>query len=188
MIKDITNIKIGTIWNDARGSSFKDTIESESHLSADINLKSPITANLMMVKVKDGVIALINDLEVDIGFTCNKCNESFIKKIKIESFERQFHSHPLAKDEDSLEIFQISMKDLSIDLTEALRQEIILHFPMIPVCSEHCKGLCFKCKVNLNKTEHLKTCTYQDDSGKNTSTSSYKPFANLKELINKNNK
>jgi uncharacterized protein len=38
-----------------------------------------------------------------------------------------------------------------IDLTEILREQIILALPMYPRCSTDCKGLCPVCGVNLNQ-------------------------------------
>ena len=37
------------------------------------------------------------------------------------------------------------------DLTEEVREAIILALPGYPVCREDCKGLCMTCGVNLNK-------------------------------------
>jgi len=38
-----------------------------------------------------------------------------------------------------------------IDLTEEVREAIILALPGYPVCREDCKGLCMTCGVNLNQ-------------------------------------
>jgi len=41
--------------------------------------------------------------------------------------------------------------DSIFDLTELLRQSILLALPMRPLCSEECKGLCPHCGANLNE-------------------------------------
>ena len=38
----------------------------------------------------------------------------------------------------------------SVDLTEDIRESMILAFPSYPVCQESCKGLCPQCGTNLN--------------------------------------
>jgi uncharacterized metal-binding protein YceD (DUF177 family) len=38
----------------------------------------------------------------------------------------------------------------SVDLTEDIRESIILAFPTYPVCSPACKGLCAQCGADLN--------------------------------------
>lgn len=47
-----------------------------------------------------------------------------------------------------------------VDLTEELREDIIILFPAHPVCSEDCKGLCPRCGANLNKS----TCTCKPEA------------------------
>ena len=37
-----------------------------------------------------------------------------------------------------------------VDITDDVRQEIMLAYPMIPVCRPDCKGLCSVCGQNLN--------------------------------------
>ncbi len=39
-----------------------------------------------------------------------------------------------------------------LDLTEQVREAIILALPGYPVCDEACKGLCMACGANLNRT------------------------------------
>ena len=40
--------------------------------------------------------------------------------------------------------------DSVVDLTEEVREAMILTFPGYPICRESCKGLCPKCGKNLN--------------------------------------
>ncbi len=50
----------------------------------------------------------------------------------------------------------------TIDLTEDIRQEIIVELPMKILCQENCKGLCPNCGVNLNKEK----CRCKKDQSK----------------------
>ena len=43
-----------------------------------------------------------------------------------------------------------------VDITEDIRQEILLAFPMVPVCRLGCQGLCAVCGLNLN----ISTCQH----------------------------
>ena len=38
----------------------------------------------------------------------------------------------------------------SVNLTEDMREAIILTFPAYPICRPDCKGLCAMCGINLN--------------------------------------
>ena len=38
-----------------------------------------------------------------------------------------------------------------VDLTDDIRQEIVMEYPMKPLCQEGCKGFCPQCGQNLNE-------------------------------------
>ena len=50
----------------------------------------------------------------------------------------------------------------SLDLTEAVRQYVIINLPMKPLCRRDCAGLCASCGVNLN--DHQCGCSAGVDS------------------------
>lgn len=49
-----------------------------------------------------------------------------------------------------------SLKDF-LDMDNAIREEILLHFPMKLLCKPDCRGLCPECRRNLN--HHDCTCS-----------------------------
>jgi uncharacterized protein len=50
-------------------------------------------------------------------------------------------------------IFDIDKQEEFIDISEDVRQELILNLPARVLCQENCKGLCVDCGVNLNNQE-----------------------------------
>lgn len=61
----------------------------------------------------------------------------------------------------------------TIDLSEEVRQSVILEIPNWPLCSENCKGLCPQCGENLNVTNC--DCHISEESSS--------PFAALADLL-----
>jgi uncharacterized protein len=51
-----------------------------------------------------------------------------------------------------------------IDLTEDIREDILINLPDRLLCKKNCKGLCFYCGQNLN----LKKCSCSKRKNKNT--------------------
>jgi uncharacterized protein len=47
-----------------------------------------------------------------------------------------------------------------IDITEIVREQVVLSIPMKPLCSETCRGLCPTCGTNLNES----TCSCPRES------------------------
>lgn len=187
MIKDITSVKIGQIWNQGQGATFKDSFEVNPDLGNEIPLNQDIKADLTLIRMKDGVVAILTDLTTSLNLTCSKCLDDFSFPIAVSTAEREFLASAPNRNYDSMEVFLINPNDMSIDLTETLRQELLLHFPMIPVCSERCKGLCLDCHVNLNLEEnHDPNCQIflkKEQVETEESEQTYKPFANLKDII-----
>ena len=65
-------------------------------------------------------------LEQDFDLVCSRCGKDFDATIKVEDFTASFEIN-----EDSPEV----------DLTEELRESIILALPTYPVCDETCPGV-----------------------------------------------
>jgi uncharacterized metal-binding protein YceD (DUF177 family) len=191
MIKNLKSFKVGQIWNRGTGAHFETAFDldwaklfPDQSLSDDSNivLTKPVNGKLDIYRLKEGLSVIASDVQSEYQATCNKCLKQFTAPLSIESTERMFLAEMPDRDFDPLEIFLIDLKDLTIDLSEMFRQEIILHFPLFPVCSEHCQGLCPGCKINLNDTKkHAPDCTgvkVEDSSGPEN-----RPFANLKDLL-----
>ena len=53
--------------------------------------------------------------------------------------------------DDNEDYIFFKSSDLQADLSDIVRQAIILAVGMKPLCSEDCRGLCPDCGVNLNK-------------------------------------
>jgi uncharacterized protein len=67
---------------------------------------------------------------------CSFCNETFNLEVKESRF---------------VESFEINDEFAFLDLTNEIREVIILDLPAHPRCSEACLGLCPRCGANLNK-------------------------------------
>jgi len=87
-------------------------------------------------------------LDVDVDLQCARCSEFFSTTVGVSDFLR---AYPAPEGTDA------------VDITEDLREDILLHVPGFPVCSEGCKGVCPQCGIDLNKG----SCTCKADEGPN---------------------
>ncbi len=110
-----------------------------------------------------GIDVTIKDLEVTVELPCAYGGDPVAKEIKIPQIQRLFLFKKPKEEEDLYDIYLLDMENISIDLTELLRQEIILHFPIIAVSSKGCETT----EKYLSQSEEPE----------------YKPFAKLKDLI-----
>lgn len=170
------NIKIGKIWSGSEGTTEKLTIDTPVEFPPeDIQPVSNLQAEVMLIKMRKEITVLIKTLELTVRRTCEKCLKEFDSVVQLKNLERQFMEKQPKDEADFADIMLIDMEHMSIDLSEMVRQEIILHFPFIAVCSKGCTGLCGICGQNLNQKKC--GCQPKEDHLQQ------KPFHNLKNLL-----
>lgn len=145
----------------------------------DIKLAGNLSGRVEIMRLEDGVNVVAKNIKTSKQFRCEKCLESFTADMKIDSAERVFFFNRPEIVDDPADLFLIDKKHLTVDLAEMFRQEIILHFPVIQVCSTRCKGICPGCGKNRNKKEC--GCKIQEEI-----PAAVNPFAVLKKLLKNN--
>ena len=136
---------------------------------------SPLHATITFMKIADGIHISIDHMHATFPFICNKCRKEYVFEVNANNVDRVFFFEEDDGQKDIFDRYCVDLKTMTIDLTELIRQEMILHFPTIPVCSKSCKGLCPACGVDLN--DKSCSCTEQEVVEK-------KPLAILKTLYN----
>lgn len=91
-------------------------------------------------------------MSVDVKIECSRCLAPVSMKIEAIS---EIQYSPLPKFErDQIEAIGIGYySEEYIDLSDELRESILLELPMTVLCSEDCRGFCPKCGKNLNLEE-----------------------------------
>ena len=101
---------------------------------------------------------------------CAKCLESVKVQLTAE-MDALFAREP---DPDDPDLY--TYESSKVDLTDAVRDALLLELPYRFLCSEDCKGLCSNCGINLN----LGTCTCQEGAEVTN------PFSALKAIVQNN--
>jgi len=86
---------------------------------------------------------------VDAELECDRCANIYSTKIESRYKMVYLHDQPEG-DDDSVDVTYISKDADKIDITEDVRDYILLAIPMKKLCKEDCKGLCLQCGKNLN--------------------------------------
>lgn len=102
----------------------------------------------MVVERSGDVITARGDYTAQLALACSRCLQPYPLELAGE-FSLAFRPQP---DEESEEI-HLAGDDLEvvffageeIDLARALRDEVSLALPMVPLCAPDCAGLCPKC-------------------------------------------
>ncbi len=97
----------------------------EGFLKLDININ--LAAKELIAK---------SNIKYTLKLLCSRCLDEF----------------KLPFDKNCILNYNIQNSD-SIDLSDSIREEIILSYPQKPLCKEGCAGICLVCRASLNREE-----------------------------------
>jgi len=115
-----------------RGEAAPDFIGLEEE---SVSFSHPVLYELELRRAGKLVVAR-GVLSTRVGLTCSRCLKKFDYEVQIPDFKTQ-----------------VTVEDPAglIDLTEAVREYIILALPYKPLCDGKCAGICPTCGKNLNE-------------------------------------
>ncbi|MBR7155993.1 MAG: DUF177 domain-containing protein [Lentisphaeria bacterium] len=102
-----------------------------------VEVVSDITYELTGSAVSGGVL-ISGSAEVTIAGTCGRCLQPVRQVVKTEDLKL---------------FFEVEDYQEELDISEDIRAEVLLAFPMNMLCSCDCAGLCPECGTDLNQGE-----------------------------------
>jgi uncharacterized protein len=110
-----------------------------------------IRGEARLLRTNRGVLVTA-ELETGVTSVCSRCLEEFEYPLTL-SFEEEYF--PLSDVNSGIPLPQeaegfIIDEEHTLDLSEAIRQYVLLALPMKPICRKDCAGLCPVCGKNLN--------------------------------------
>jgi uncharacterized protein len=125
------------------------------NLDEELQLRAPVQGEVTFMRTSDGVL-VTGVLHTEVEISCDRCLEPFVVPVSI-SLEESFLATvdiltgmPVELEEGADRAVLIDSQH-TLDLTEVVRQDILVALPMHPVCSPDCRGLCPECGKNLNE-------------------------------------
>ncbi len=119
---------------------------------SDVLLQCAAKSRISLNKVGTEIM-ITGRLNADMDLQCSRCLKEFRQSLDLpvnvvyhpieEAGEER---HALKDDEMDMGFY----KDGELDLSELLKEQVLLNEQMKPLCSEHCKGICPKCGTDLN--------------------------------------
>ncbi len=105
-------------------------LEPDGLIQAD----GPLIYHLRLQYVMNELI-VTGEVQARVVFSCSRCAEPVVQDVSDPAF---MATRTVANLHDT------------VDLTDEVRESIILAFPGYPLCRTDCRGLCPRCGVNLN--------------------------------------
>jgi len=109
---------------------------------------------VVLTRLREDIL-LQGRVEGDVVLECSRCLEAYAQHLQME-MELQFQPSvailtgealPLPENDN---VYLIDSHHI-LDLTEPIREQVILSLPMRPLCRPDCAGLCPTCGKNLNE-------------------------------------
>jgi uncharacterized protein len=109
-------------------SSSMDLDEPDVHFRHDLQYR-------LFAQLQGGALLVSGKLQTPATMRCSRCVKEFELPLRVEQFV--FHQELHGED--------------FVDLTENIREDILLELPQRALCQPNCKGLCPVCGKNLNE-------------------------------------
>ncbi len=128
--------------------------EEPQTLTEGTRIEGKIWVSLRVLKVET-TVSVTGELKANLCLECSRCLKEFSHTL-ISSFRVDYM--PL-KEIGKEKEYELKSDDLDIsfykgdriDLTELIKEQILLSLPMQPLCSTDCKGLCPRCRKAIKE-------------------------------------
>ena len=115
-----------------------------------VALTRPLLVDLKAREVGDGVLVR-GTLRTAVRLTCRRCLEPVEQEV--DSHVDLLFAGPMEGEEegDDGEVYPLPPRGDALDLTDAVREQVLLETPALALCREDCRGLCPSCGADLNQ-------------------------------------
>lgn len=147
---------VSKLLREGTGSSRRYQLDDDvAELTDEVKVLALLKGAITFVRTVTGVL-VTGHLETVVMLTCRRCAIEFPAPVEIE-LEEEFKATydvetglPLPRSEDDDEAALINEQHI-LDLSEVLRQDLLLALPPFPLCREDCAGICPHCGQDLNE-------------------------------------
>jgi uncharacterized protein len=137
--------------------------EPEPELAAELGLHGPIEGQGKLVRTTHGILAQVQ-YRAEIEQECGRCLGAARTRIESEVSDEFLPSTNIHTGQPETIVADVDepriREDHILDLTDLIRQDIVIEQPLRPLCRPECAGLCPQCGENLNDVQ----CTCADET------------------------
>ncbi len=145
---DVAALEIGQV----RRAAFDEVVDSKTE---DLAFDTPVRGDVEVDRTAQ-TLRLRGRLQTTAPLVCGRCLTQYRQDLAIAVEEEVLVGGSAAPRDGALrpEDFVVPLgPDLVLDVTEAVRQHLLLAVPMVPICRPECRGLCPRCGKNLNEQD-----------------------------------
>jgi uncharacterized protein len=144
------------ISNIPAGISTHELSQSAQLLGLPENFSGSVTAHVSLEKSSWQILAKIT-AQVNAAFVCDRCAEEYVRPINAVFDLVYTWTETERSTEEGEDLYVLGDGQKVIDVSDAVREYVLLGVPIKNLCRDDCRGLCAVCGTNLN--ERLCGCT-----------------------------
>ncbi|MBR1867109.1 MAG: DUF177 domain-containing protein [Clostridia bacterium] len=143
MVIDVKKLKFS--GKDEQTFHFEEEFDDELITLPDAKFSSPVSVTGTLTLGGNEVYAE-GEIEYSVEGVCSRCAESAVFQ-KVITFDEVY------SDSDDADPETYPFAKGLVDLSEMVKEKIVLSMPFAFFCKDDCKGLCPVCGANLNFTK-----------------------------------
>lgn len=124
----------------------------------DLRFAEPPVLDLVASLTGDRGVHVRGVLDTVLLLRCRRCLRDLRHDMEV-SLDLIFDPG-VDKEGENEQVYPLEAKASILDLTPAVREQLLLAVPPYPLCSEGCEGLCPRCGINRN--EETCDCTLEE--------------------------
>lgn len=117
-------------------TAFHEVVDSGGEPAFD----APVTGTIEVAR-SDRTLRLRGTVETTAALTCGRCLKPYGHRLRA-TLDEEFLEEDFAA---------ATTADQVLDVSDTIRQHLLLAAPMVPRCTETCRGLCSQCGANWNE-------------------------------------
>jgi len=135
------------------GAHAPHTFEEPLSRDPDIELAKPASGTFTVTNT-GRLLVLRGEVTATVRLPCSRCLEPMTAELQIPLSE-EFSTRPAAEsvEEKTIDVEEpgaAAFFENILDLTELVRQNILINLPLAALCREECAGICSRCGSRLN--------------------------------------
>jgi uncharacterized protein len=120
-----------------------------SDLQLDVNFDSPVEVKVRLEKLARQIIVR-SEIATSASFSCDRCLADFRQQIA-SKYSIMYVEEESEAGRFPPEDVRVMRNDATVvDLSDDVREMVLLSVPLKLLCNEECRGLCSSCGADLN--------------------------------------
>lgn len=115
--------------------SFRDFVET-NFVKEEIDISGLVEVDLNFTNTGNA-IWMEGTISADVNLCCSRCLKEYVERVSAKIEERLIRKGAIIEDDVVYELDDANR----LDLTEVIRQSLIINVPIKPLCCLNCKGI-----------------------------------------------